>query len=213
MEKFILNRSNKITKKTTSYSLLSISNISIHNLLNRKMRSFILIFGIALSITLLANILLLFKIQEFSPEETDIILLKEYQYWLSLISLLIGFISVGNSVMLSIFERLFEIGTLRTSGCSSFQIIYLFAFELFIISIIGGFVGSILGFFAIFLLSLPDTTINNVLDIFSRNFFDIYPIILLTLIFLSLIITLLSSIPALFKGSRYKIVETLSFQI
>ena len=199
--------------KTTSLSLVSISNISIHNLLNRKTRSFILIIGIALSITLLANILFLFKIQEFSSEKTSLILLKEYQYWLALVSLLIGLISVGNTVMLSIFERLYEIGTLRTSGCSSFQITYLFAFELFIISIISGIVGSLSGFFAIFLLSLPDSTINNVLDVFSKNFLQIYPIILMTLIFIALIITLISSIPALFKGSRYKIVETLSFQI
>jgi ABC-type antimicrobial peptide transport system permease subunit len=197
----------------TSYSISALTSIALTNLLNRKIRSIIIIAGITLSITLLANILLLFEIQNFSSESERIVLLKEYQFWLAVISLLIGMISIGNSVLISLFERIHEIGTLRTSGCSSLQILYLFSSELIILSIIGGMLSSITGFLSIFLLSFPEETLDEIITTLSNNLLEIIPFLLLVLILISIFLTFISSIPALIRGSRYRIIEALTFRI
>lgn len=209
----LTNKEKKDKKGKTSYSIKALTNIAITNIFNRKIRSLIIIAGITLSITLLSNILLLFEIQQYSNNGDSIVLIKEYQFWLATISLLIGMISIGNSVLLSLFERIHEIGTLKTSGCSSIQILYLFSFELIVLSIIGGILSSITGFLSIFLLSFNEEALDNIITTLGLNLLNILPSLLIFLIIISTVLTFISSIPALLRGSRYNIIEALTFRI
>ena len=61
------------------------------------------------------------------------------------ISLLVGGIGIMNIMLASVLERIKEIGIRRSLGATRIDIIYQFLFEAIFISLVGGFIGVILG--------------------------------------------------------------------
>lgn len=64
------------------------------------------------------------------------------------ISLLVGGIGIMNIMLASVLERIKEIGVRRSMGALKSDIIQQFLFEAIIISVIGGILGVVLGYFA-----------------------------------------------------------------
>ncbi len=60
---------------------------------------------------------------------------------------------IGNTMLMSVFERVREIGTLLAVGVRRFQVLQLFVLEAAILGLIGGFLGAALGQVALFLIS------------------------------------------------------------
>lgn len=70
------------------------------------------------------------------------------------ISLVVGGIGVMNIMLVSVAERTHEIGIRKAVGASSKNILMQFMFEALILSILGGFLGVILGYIFAFLVSI-----------------------------------------------------------
>ena len=70
------------------------------------------------------------------------------------ISLIVGGIGVMNIMLVSVAERTHEIGIRKAVGASSNNILAQFMFEALILSILGGFLGIILGYVFAFLVSI-----------------------------------------------------------
>ncbi|MBQ9180489.1 ABC transporter permease [Candidatus Saccharibacteria bacterium] len=70
------------------------------------------------------------------------------------ISLVVGGIGVMNIMLVSVAERTHEIGIRKAVGASSYNILMQFMFESLILSILGGFMGVVLGYFLAFLISI-----------------------------------------------------------
>lgn len=70
------------------------------------------------------------------------------------ISLVVGGIGVMNIMLVSVAERTHEIGIRKAVGASSRNILMQFMFEALILSILGGFLGIILGYIFAFLVSI-----------------------------------------------------------
>lgn len=70
------------------------------------------------------------------------------------ISLVVGGIGVMNIMLVSVAERNHEIGIRKAVGASSKNILMQFMFEALILSILGGFMGIILGYVLAFLVSI-----------------------------------------------------------
>ncbi len=70
------------------------------------------------------------------------------------VSLVVGGIGVMNIMLVSVAEREHEIGIRKAVGASSYNILMQFMFESLILSILGGFLGVILGYVAAFLVSI-----------------------------------------------------------
>lgn len=70
------------------------------------------------------------------------------------ISLVVGGIGVMNIMLVSVAERNHEIGIRKAVGASSSNILMQFMFESLILSIMGGFMGIILGYIFAFLVSI-----------------------------------------------------------
>lgn len=70
---------------------------------------------------------------------------RVFQWGFVFFIILIGIIGVSNSLVISIYERIREIGTLKAIGMTDKEISTVFVFEGFLIGVIGSFLGLILG--------------------------------------------------------------------
>jgi putative ABC transport system permease protein len=74
---------------------------------------------------------------------------------IGLVALVAGSFGVINTMLISVFERTREIGTMKAIGAKQSTILRLFVYEAVIIGVLGGIVGLIIGGGASVLLSLP----------------------------------------------------------
>ncbi len=70
------------------------------------------------------------------------------------ISLFVGGITVANTMFMSVLERVKEIGTLKSIGATSGDLLFIFLFESASIGLLGGVIGIAAGLVLVFLLSL-----------------------------------------------------------
>jgi putative ABC transport system permease protein len=76
----------------------------------------------------------------------------------SCIALLIGILGIANTMAMSVFERTQEIGILRALGWRRWHVLVLIQFEALVLGLGGGFIGIVVGWCALRLLSeLPQT--------------------------------------------------------
>lgn len=76
----------------------------------------------------------------------------------SMLALVIGILGIANTMVMSVFERTQEIGTLRSMGWKKSQILLLIEFEAAILGLGGGVFGLLLGWGSLRILaSLPET--------------------------------------------------------
>jgi putative ABC transport system permease protein len=65
--------------------------------------------------------------------------------WWVAVALLIAVAGITNAILMSVTERIKEIGTLRCLGAMSRHVIEIFLFEAMFLGLVGGFVGGALG--------------------------------------------------------------------
>ncbi len=71
--------------------------------------------------------------------------LSERVLWLIVVSFLVCVVGIANAMLMSVLERFKEIATMKCLGARRQTIAFLFVTESFIIGIIGGLVGTVLG--------------------------------------------------------------------
>jgi putative ABC transport system permease protein len=127
---------------------------------------------------------------------------------------LIVFFSIANTMSMTVFERVQEIGTLRALGNTRASITNLFIVEGALIGIIGGIFGIIFGIVAAQIINLsggietsppPGMTVGFASEIL------IVPEVLLYGFLLTVIVSVLSSVYPAFKASRLQIVDALRY--
>jgi len=91
--------------------------------------------------------------------DNQFVKLAQASSWgISSLALLIGILGIANTMVMSVFERTREIGTLRAMGWRRLQILALIEFEAALLGLGGGFVGIALGWFSLRVLAaLPQT--------------------------------------------------------
>ncbi|WP_449462638.1 FtsX-like permease family protein [Tardisphaera miroshnichenkoae] len=75
-----------------------------------------------------------------------------YQLWMVSIALLVTTINIVNVMLMSVSERYREIGTMKTLGALTSQIVMLFMIEASILGLMGGLLGSAIGYAAAVLI-------------------------------------------------------------
>ncbi len=71
-----------------------------------------------------------------------------YQYWLVAVALLVSVVGITNAMLISVYERTREIGTMKCIGALDQHIVMLFLVEAVIQGLFGGVIGYILGVIA-----------------------------------------------------------------
>ncbi len=91
---------------------------------------------------------------EFGDVDRNLELIKAANMAVPVLALVIGAVTILNTMILSVFERTREFGVLRAIGWSRFRVLLCVMSEAVVISWVGAMVGVGLGFLAIWFLSL-----------------------------------------------------------
>lgn len=117
--------------------------ISIDNIKLRFTRALVTVASVVFGIAFLSFLLITATIFRNSPEAG--IPFEAYQYWLAYLSLLVCVVSITNSMLIAVYERYKEIGTMKCLGALDRHILMLFLIESTLLGLIGGLLGFIGG--------------------------------------------------------------------
>ncbi len=113
-------------------------------IIRRFNRAVINIASIALGIAFLSTLLMSDSIyRAYTLAGGERLGVETYQYWLMFVALIVSVVGITNAMLISVFERYREIGTMKCLGAMDRHILLLFLVE----SIIQGFAGGVAGYF------------------------------------------------------------------
>lgn len=151
--------------------------------------------------------------EELTPYYHQVVRLYNSAFnFLKLVILVIIILSISNTMIMSILERVSEIGTLRAMGTSKLQTVFVIVTEGFLLGTIGGILGIFIGTLIAFTINLFGGIYMPPPPGFSDGYMilvAIVPNVLLFALFLSIFSSLISSIIPAIKASRLRIVDAL----
>jgi len=193
-----------------SFTLSDAFRLGYGYILRRIDRAAINMASIALGISFLSTLLLTDAFFRTHAKAGGARLgVETYQYWLVFVALAVCVVGIANAMLIAVYERYREIGTMKCLGALDRHILMLFLAESFMEGAAGGVVGFSVGLVAS-LLSVGFTT---GFDIFLKA-----PAVELLEIFAgsALLSTLLSVVATLYpayRAARLTPVEAMSYEL
>lgn len=132
-----------------TFSLADAFRLGYDNVKRRFNRVVFSMAAITLGIAFFSNISLMdafFRV--YAQTEGGSLQVESYQYWLVLVSLAVCVVSITNSMLIAVYERYREIGTMKCLGALDQHILKLFLVESIILALLGGSLGFGLGLVA-----------------------------------------------------------------
>jgi predicted lysophospholipase L1 biosynthesis ABC-type transport system permease subunit len=125
------------------FGLLDAARLGYEYIIRRFNRASINIVSIALGIAFLSTLLMsdsLYRAYALAGGEK--LGVETYQYWLMFVAIIVSVVGITNAMLITVFERYREIGTMKCLGAMDRHILLLFLVE----SIIQGFTGGVAGY-------------------------------------------------------------------
>ena len=176
----------------------------------RRDRALINIASVALGIAFLTTLLFTDSFyRAFVAAGGAQLSIESYQYWLMFVALIVSVVGITNAVLISVYERYREIGTLKCIGAMDRHILLLFLVE----SLIQGGIGGVLGFFLGVIGALISTGATTGFDIILK----VPAIETLTLFlgstFLSIFLSVIATIYPARHAAKLNPVEALRYEL
>lgn len=176
----------------------------------RKDRAAINVASIALAVSFLASLMLtdLFY-RAYERGGGASLGVDAYLYLLVFVALAVSIVGITNAMLIAVYERYREIGTMKCLGASDSHILMLFLVESFIEGTAGGIAGFLVGYLAAILSVVFTTGVNIVFKVNAGNMLFLFSGSTLISIILSVGATLY---PA-WRGAKLTPVEALSHEL
>jgi ABC-type lipoprotein release transport system permease subunit len=192
------------------FTLHDAYRLGIGYIRRRLQRTTINIASIALANSFLTSILISDMFYStYNARAVDILTIDANQYWLVAVALLVSVVGITNAMLISVYERYREIGTMKCIGATEQHILMLFLIESIIQGAIGGFVGFILGISAAIISTGLTIGLNILLNISLVNL-SYY---LVGTTFLSMILSIIASMYPAWRASILPPVEALAYEL
>jgi putative ABC transport system permease protein len=146
---------------------------------------------------------------QLSPFATIVTIVDLLIITIKIVLIAIVLISILNVMMMSVYERVSEIGTISAIGTLPSKILGLFLAEGFLLGLISAIVGNVLGLLTLFLINLSNFhfSFGRMKDLLLKT--SISPGELITASLIVIIVTIISSFQPAWKASKMKPVEAL----
>jgi len=129
-----------------SFTVRDASRLGFDYIKRRMQRAAIVMASIALAIAFLSSLMmtdLFYRV--YSRLSGASLSVETYQYWLVFVALVVSVVGITNAMLIAVYERYREIGTMKCLGALDAHIVMLFLVEAIIQGLIGGAVGFLLG--------------------------------------------------------------------
>jgi ABC-type lipoprotein release transport system permease subunit len=197
-------------KRMVYFSIRDAYRLGIGYIRRRLQRTAINVASVSLANSFLTSLVLtdLFyeKYNEFQGGSIGV---DAYQYWLVAVALIVSIVGITNAMLISVYERYREIGTMKCIGALNQHILMLFLVESIIQGFAGGIIGFTLGIIAA-VLSSGNTT----------GFDIIFKVPILSLLAylmgttsLSIMLSIIASMYPARRASKLPPVEALSYEL
>ncbi|NQT09322.1 ABC transporter permease [Candidatus Bathyarchaeota archaeon] len=176
----------------------------------RRDRALINIASVALGIAFLTTLLFTDSFyRAFVAAGGAHLSIESYQYWLMFVALIVSVVGITNAVLISVYERYREIGTLKCIGAMDRHILLLFLVE----SLIQGGIGGVLGFFLGVIGALISTGATTGFDIILKVPATEILILFLGSTFLSIFLSVIATIYPARHAAKLNPVEALRYEL
>lgn len=133
-------------RSSVSFTVRDASRLGFDYIKRRMQRAAIVMASIALAIAFLSSLMmtdLFYRV--YSQLSGASLSVETYQYWLVFVALIVSVVGITNAMLIAVYERYREIGTMKCLGALDAHIVMLFLVEAIIQGLIGGAVGFLLG--------------------------------------------------------------------
>ena len=134
---------------------------------------------------------------------------ETYQYWLVFVALVVSVVGITNAMLIAVYERYKEIGTMKCLGAMDRHILLLFLVESLIQGIIGGALGFVIGVLGAILSTGFTTGFGILLKVPPTEML----FLLVGSILLSMILSVVATLYPAYRAARLNPVEALSYEL
>lgn len=177
--------------------------IALRNITIRLGRAMITGAGTMLGIAFLMSVFgsnLMLQAKGITPSAAE----QQKATWLVAMSLLVSFVGITNSMLMSVTERYKEIGTFKCLGALDSFIIKLFLIESGLLGFFGSLVGALVGLFFVLLTNLSHVTSLNWAQVILN---------LLFCIVLGTFISVAAALPPAIRAAKMQAVDAMRTEV
>ena len=192
------------------FSLMDAYRLGIGYIRRRFQRTAINVASIALANSFLTSLALsdMFY-QAYSAIEGGTLGVDAYQYWLVAVALIVSVVGITNAMLISVYERTREIGTMKCIGALDQHIVMLFLVE----AVIQGTAGGLIGYFLGVLAALASVGFTTGFDIiFKVGSLDLVIFLIGTTV-MSIVLSIVASLYPAWRASKLPPVEALRYEL
>jgi ABC-type antimicrobial peptide transport system permease subunit len=192
------------------FTLMDAIRLGVGYIRRRIQRTAINVASVALAISFFTSLIItdLFY-QTFSRIGGASLQVDVYQFWLVVVALIVSIVGITNAMLISVYERYKEIGTMKCIGALDQHILMLFLVESAIQGLSGGVIGYILGVITA-LISAGFTT---GFDIILKTPPSQLLLYFFGATFLSIFLSIGASLYPAWRASRLNPVEALRYEL
>jgi ABC-type lipoprotein release transport system permease subunit len=197
-------------KRMVYFTISDAVRLGIDYIKRRFQRTAINVASIGLANSFLTSLIMtdLFY-ATFNEYQGSSIGVDAYQYWLVAVALIVSVVGITNAMLISVYERYREIGTMKCIGALDQHILMLFLVEAIIQGAAGGIIGYVLGVVAA-VLSSGFTTGFNIIFMVPVTELLVY---LVGTTILSILLSIIASMYPAWRASKLPPVEALSYEL
>lgn len=173
-------------------------------------RTRINIASIALGIAFLTTLLMTDAFyRAYTLAGGDQLSVETYQYWLMFVALVVSVVGITNAMLIAVYERFREIGTMKCIGALDRHILLLFLVEALIQGVVGGAVGFVIGTVG----ALISTGFTMGFDILFRVPTTEFILFIGGSVLLSVILSIIATLYPAYRAAKLNPVEALSYEL